>query len=489
MPMSGSTYQRLRVIGRGGMGEIFLALQRGVGGFQRPVALKRILPERGRDPELRRMFLAEARAMAALSHPNICQTIDLCSMDADLFLVLEYLEGTNLEMLIQEAGPLPFAIVGGLLLQACAGLEHAHSKGLVHRDLSPSNLFITSNGQLKILDFGVAKWVGSGTSSSGPKGKSPYMSPEQVAGGSLDARSDVFSLGALGLEALTGTSLFLRESDYLTYQAILEATRPIALSASPLDRALAGCLSVEPAERPPSARALARVIEAALAPHGGPASPLDVTEFLEQRMAATLRQSRELLNDALEHHEEEPPLILHTVQLTAPAAPAADRPFGASKSRVSVAKLLVPAIGLVALTAWITSRAMRDDAARPAIARAEDRRDAAPPATASLDAAPVTESAPLDASPPGTDAGAQRPPPHVARKPGYVSIDAKPYAAIRIDGRSVGNTPVLKHPLPAGSHEVVAVTKDGREKRFRVRVRPGATMSRRLVFESTAPAR
>jgi len=481
------------------MGEVFLAVQRGVEGFQRPVALKRILPERSGDPELRRLFLAEARAMAALSHPNICQTIDLCSMDSDLFLVLEYLEGTSLEMLIEEAGPLSFPILGGLLLQACAGLEHAHSKGLVHRDLSPSNLFITSNGQLKLLDFGVAKWVGSATTSSGRKGKSPYMSPEQVAGGAVDARSDLFALGALGLEALTGSTLFLRESDYLTYQAILEATRPVALSATPLDRVLAGCLPVEPNERPASARALAKSIEAALAPHGGPASSLAVGEFVEQRMAAALRQSRELLEDALAHREDQPPVILHTIELpainpaaairpVAPPAPVTSRIRRRRRGRV-VGSIALAAL-LVALTAWITARATRREdprAAAPAIAAISTLdsglpRQAAPP-PAPTDAGPTVVQGPVDASPGAVeDAGRREPASRVDRRPGYLSVDAKPYADIRIDGEPVGTTPLLKHPLPPGSHDIVAVTRDGREKRLRVRVRPGALTARRLVF-------
>jgi hypothetical protein len=483
------------------MGEVFLAVQRGVGGFQRPVALKRILPERSGDPELRRLFLAEARAMAALSHPNICQTIDLCSMDADLFLVLEYLEGTSLEMLIEEAGPLAFPIIGGLLLQACAGLEHAHSKGLVHRDLSPSNLFITSNGQLKILDFGVAKWVGTATTSSGRKGKSPYMSPEQVAGESVDARSDLFALGALGLEALTGSTLFLRESDYLTYQAILEATRPVALSATPLDRVLAGCLPVEPHERPASARALAKSIEAALAPHGGPASSLAVGEFVEQRMAAALRQSRELLQDALAHREEQPAVILHTVELPAINPAAAIRPAAppaAVTSRIRrrrrgrVVGFIALAAVLVALTAWITARATRREepraaataiTAEPSLDSGLPRQAARQPAPAPTDAGPAVVQGPVDTAPGAVeDAGRREPASRVDRRPGYLSVDAKPYADIRIDGEPVGTTPLLKHPLPSGTHDVVAVTRDGREKRFRVRVRPGAITARRLVF-------
>jgi serine/threonine-protein kinase len=513
-PISGSSYERLLLIGRGGMGEVFLARQRGVQGFERPVALKRLLPCYQSDPELRRMFLAEAHVTAALNHPNICQTIDLCSADPDLFLVLELLEGVTLASLMKRVGPLPTRVVGGLLLQACAGLEHAHSKGLIHRDLSPSNLFVTSGGVLKILDFGVAKVVGSERSSSGLKGKSPYMSPEQVAGHTVDHRGDLFALGAVGLEALSGAALFLRDSDYLTYEAILEGTRPVALTPSPLDPVLAPCLDVEPAARPQSARELSRAIHAALQEHGGEASPHDLSGYVERTMVEHLASFRARISEALARGADETPLILHTVEMlasspaptatasrvappvpghapTLPRTGSADhrarRSPGRQPGRVIAGAAAASAIAL-ACVLWLrgqsSSDAVETRSPQPAVAALADppRRGPAPV----TDAAPAPASAaperdPADAGAPA--ARAARPTHRRARKPGHVSLDATPFATLHIDGKPVGTTPLLRHALPEGTHAVVATTQDGRRKRFRIRVRAGKLTVHRIRFD------
>jgi eukaryotic-like serine/threonine-protein kinase len=505
-PISGSSYERLLLIGRGGMGEVFLARQRGVQGFVRPVALKRLLPCYQSDPELRRMFLAEAHVTAALNHPNICQTIDLCADDSDLFLVLELLEGVTLAALMKRVGPLPTPVVGGLLLQACAGLEHAHTKGLIHRDLSPSNLFVTSGGVLKILDFGVAKVVGSERSSSGLRGKSPYMSPEQVAGHPLDHRSDLFALGAVGLEALSGEPLFLRDNDYLTYEAILEGTRPVALTPSPLDPVLAPCLDVAPAARPDSARHLSRAIHSALQEHGE-ASPHDLAGYVERHMAEHIASFRARIAEALATGADESPLILHTVELVAsPPSPASraapgDAPAVRSGSahpqtrrapgRQLRRAIAVAAASAIALTSvvWLRGRSSSDEvetsSPQPAVSAAPTHPPRRAPALVT-DAAPTPPSAAPERDP--ADAGAPReraarPTQRRVRKPGHVSLDATPFATLHVDGKPVGTTPLLRHALPEGVHTVVATTQDGRRKRLRIRVRAGKLTVHRIRFD------
>jgi eukaryotic-like serine/threonine-protein kinase len=518
-PTSGSSYERLLLIGRGGMGEVFLARQRGVQGFERPVALKRLLPCYQSDPELQRMFLAEAHVTAGLNHPNICQTIDLCAADPDLFLVLELLEGVTLATLMKRVGPLPTDVVGGLLLQACSGLEHAHSKGLIHRDLSPSNLFITSGGVLKILDFGVAKVLGSERSSSGLKGKSPYMSPEEVAGVPLDQRSDLFALGAVGLEALSGAPLFLRDSDYLTYEAILEGTRPVALSTSPLDPVLAPCLDVEPATRPQSARDLSRTVHDALRKHGGEASPHDLAGYVERHMAEEIASFRARIAEALARSAGAAPFVLHTVEMVAvPPAPASadsttaplspghapapprDGSTGAvgrtspgRRARRALVGAGVAAAIALSCVLWLRgqiSNQSRGDAPEIGSPAAVAARAAPPPRAAAMpaDPAPPPRAATAQPGNDAADAGppverAARPASRRTRKPGYVSLDASPFATLHIDGKAVGTTPLLRHALAEGVHAVDATTQDGRRKRLRIRVRAGKLTVQRIRFD------
>lgn len=473
------------------MGEVFLGRQLGPEGFRRAVALKRVLPGHGDDAELRRMFIAEANIMAGLSHPNLCQTVELCTLDDDLFLVLEYLDGVTLAALLEEVRALPTELLGAILVQACAGLEHAHGKGLVHRDLSPSNLFITGDGLVKILDFGVAKVDGADRSSSGLKGKSPYMSPEQVTLRAVDARSDLFALGVLGMEALTGEPLFLRGTDFLTYQAILEDTRPVRLTPSPLDPVLAACLSVEPAGRPESARALAQTVRAALHAAGGEASQHDLAEYVEHHMAATLRATRERVQVALAAPSSAAaPVILRTLELDVGAPrpprppPPSPIPEAASRRRsiATIALVVVALVGAFAIGLYAAG-----DRDREAATSAATPATTAPPA-------PVRRPPPApDAGPPRADAAPVAPevvrpdagaPARTARTrgTGHLSVDSSPFAELWIDGRKVGTTPLLRHALPEGTHRVVARTEDGRTRRLRVRVRAGHHTVERIAF-------
>jgi hypothetical protein len=483
--IAGSTYERLLLIGRGGMGEVFLGRQLGPEGFRRAVALKRVLPGHSHDPELRRMFIAEANIMAGLGHPNLCQTVELCALDDDLFLVLEYLDGVTLAALLAEVRALPTELLGAILVQACAGLEHAHGKGLVHRDLSPSNLFITGDGLVKILDFGVAKVDGADRSSSGLKGKSPYMSPEQVTLQSVDARSDLFALGALGMEALTGVPLFLRGNDFLTYQAILEDTRPVRLTPSPLDPVLAACLSVEPAGRPESARALAQAVRGALHAAGGEASQHDLAEYVEHHMAGALRATRERVQAALAAPSgAAAPVILRTLQLQVGAArPAPERQEAASGRRRSVVTIALVAVAVVgAFAIGLVAAGDRDQVARSSAPEPAAVPDAA--ATSPTPAPPTpstgtgTGTGTIDAGP--VDAGQPRRP--RTRGTGHLSVDSSPFAVLWIDGKKVGTTPLLRHALPEGTHRVRARTEDGRTRRLRVRVRAGHHTVERISF-------
>jgi len=230
---------RYEVLGRlatGGMAEVLLARLVGPSGFERPVVIKRILPHLADSREFRDMFLDEARLVARIRHPNVVQVHELGETGGELYLVMEYLEGENLAGLARRAivrgAPIPYGASAFIMAEACAALHAAHELtssdghrlGLVHRDISPQNVFVLYDGSVRVIDFGIAKAAdrSARTSAGQLKGKFQYMSPEQCLGKPLDRRSDVFSLGIVLFELSTGKRLFKRDNELLTFKAICE---------------------------------------------------------------------------------------------------------------------------------------------------------------------------------------------------------------------------------------------------------------------------
>ena len=235
---AGSTanrYQILAKLAAGGMAEIFLARGASVAGVERYCVLKRILRERAGDAQFVQMFVDEARLAAQLQHPNIASVYDVGILGDSYFFTMEYVHGETVRSLLdraQEVGrPVPLACVLTIIAGAASGLHHAHERhskdgrplGIVHRDVTPSNLMVSFEGNVKLVDFGVAKADGREveTQSGTVKGKISYLSPEQCRGERVDRRSDLFSLGIVMWEMLTGRRLYRRDSDFATLTAIV----------------------------------------------------------------------------------------------------------------------------------------------------------------------------------------------------------------------------------------------------------------------------
>jgi len=229
-------YEPIRRLAVGGMAEIYLARLLGVGieGFEKLVVLKRILPQHALDPELLRMFLDEARLSATLTHPHITEVYDVGADGDAPFFAMEYVHGANLRELMRAharstgrgataAAPLELGYAIEIVAAAAAGLHYAHDRlgpggepfGIVHRDVSPSNVLVSYDGAVKVSDFGIAKWAlqRTRTQEGTLKGKFAYMSPEQCRGHAVDRRSDVFALGTILYELTTGAAPFTGESD------------------------------------------------------------------------------------------------------------------------------------------------------------------------------------------------------------------------------------------------------------------------------------
>jgi serine/threonine protein kinase len=262
------------------MAEIFLARSRGMAGFGRYVVLKRILPERGTDARWIEMFLDEARLAAQLQHPNVAQVFDLGRLGEGYFFTMEYVHGANMrEVLVrcaQRGHKLSLSMALGVAVGAAAGLDHAHERrdsdgkslGIVHRDVSPSNLMVSYDGVVKLVDFGVAKahLRSSVTQSGTVKGKISYLSPEQCRGREVDRRSDIFALGIVLYEMATTKRLYRRNSDFETMTAIVsempEAPSRYNPEVSPkLDQAILRALAKDPAHRQQSASELLEELE------------------------------------------------------------------------------------------------------------------------------------------------------------------------------------------------------------------------------------
>lgn len=262
-------YEILAPLGAGGMGEVYRARDARLG---RDVALKILPASLARDPERLRRFEQESHAVAALNHPSILAIYDVGQSDGSPYLVTELLEGESLRDLL-DRGPLPQRKVIQYGVQIADGLAAAHDKGVIHRDLKPENLFITRDGRAKILDFGLAKIAPSAetifdpdltsnaTSAGVVMGTAGYMAPEQVRGEPVDARTDLFALGAVLYEMLSGQRVFRRDTAAETMTAVLRDDVPeiagTAVQIPPaLDRIVRRCLEKDPAHRFQSARDL-----------------------------------------------------------------------------------------------------------------------------------------------------------------------------------------------------------------------------------------
>lgn len=236
-PIPFGKYLLLDRINVGGMAEVFKAKAFGVEGFERLVAVKRILPSIAEDEDFVTMFVDEAKIAVQLTHANIAQIFDLGKADDSYYIALEYVHGKDLRTIFERArrqsAPIPLLMACHIMSEVCEGLDYAHNKrgpageplNLVHRDVSPQNILISYDGEVKLIDFGIAKAAGkAGVTQAGMlKGKFGYMSPEQVNGVPLDRRSDIFTAGIVLWELLTGERLFVAETDFATLDKVRTA--------------------------------------------------------------------------------------------------------------------------------------------------------------------------------------------------------------------------------------------------------------------------
>lgn len=292
-------YKIVEKIDAGGMAEIYKAKAITVDGFEKPVAIKRILPTLCNQPKFVNMFLDEARLSMHLNHANIVQVFDVGRAQGTYFIVMELVEGHNLRRIFQrlaEVGQrMPVTIAVFLVTEMLKGLGHAHERrdangsllGIVHRDVSPPNVLISNQGEVKVTDFGLAKATSQAelTDPGIVKGKFSYLSPEAVDGRQVDHRADIFSAGVVLWELLANRRLFLGKSEMETVDLVQKADVPALTLLNPdvteeLDRLVAKALHRDPRKRFHSAREMGDALTEYLFSAGLKVTNYDVAEFI-----------------------------------------------------------------------------------------------------------------------------------------------------------------------------------------------------------------
>jgi serine/threonine protein kinase len=381
-------YELAMRLARGGMAEVFLARQAGPAGFEKTVAVKRILPHLSRSPEFVQMFLDEARIAALLDHAHITHVYDVGEAEGLHYIAMEYVAGEDLATIMSCARkreqPVPPGVAATILLAACEALHYAHYMHgpdgrwlrIVHRDVTPSNILVTYDGNVKIGDFGIAKAeLRAGVEDAGVlRGKGAYMAPEQARGVEVDARADIFALGVCAWELVTGRRLFHRENELGVAGALDEAPVPSPRSVRPdlpaeLSAVIEKALERDPAKRWATAQKMQLALETWLAAAGTAPSKITLAGWLRNLMGEEHAARRERLAQGLpEPREATTPLEPRVM----PAPPVGVRSLldrfpwpdlrGSRGTRVLMAALLT---AVAAMIAWFLHPLHRTAAAAP----------------------------------------------------------------------------------------------------------------------------
>ncbi|MCP4676880.1 MAG: protein kinase [Deltaproteobacteria bacterium] len=347
-PIPFGKYYLLDRISVGGMAEVFKAKAFGVEGFERLIAVKRILPSIAEDEEFITMFIDEAKIAVQLQHANIAQIFDLGKVGDSYFIALEFVSGKDLRSIFDrmrnngQAIPIPMAAY--VTMKVCEGLDYAHNKkdaasrdlNLVHRDVSPQNVLISYDGEIKIIDFGIAKAAGkAGKTQAGIlKGKFGYMSPEQVRGLPLDRRSDIFAVGICLWEIVTGERLFVGESDFSTLEKVrnVEITPPSTYNRripEDLEKIILKILSKEVEDRYQSAMDLHDDLQSWMYTSGNFFARKDLGGFMQEVFRAEIEKeavTTEMSGEIVRSTVPPPPKARATGSGPGPSRPGAPPP-------------------------------------------------------------------------------------------------------------------------------------------------------------------
>ncbi len=418
-------YQLCFELASGGMAKVYLARITGIAGFEKLVALKRIHSHLADQEEFVEMFLDEARIASRIDHPNVCTVFDFGHANGDYYIAMEFLLGETVARLIKTAAANPglvrsprwTALVLRIGAEVCEGLHAAHelrnAKGellnVVHRDVSPHNLFVGYDGSVKIVDFGIARAAHRlhVTQVGTIKGRHAYMAPEQADGRTVDRRADIWSVGVIMFEALTGKRLFRRATDTDTLIALMKEPIPKLSDVWPeappeVEALVMKALERDPEERWPTARKLGRRIERCLMGLEEPAGKAEVADLMEELFPEAREERKRMVDDARTMPagevrrvlDDSSPLAVEPVALGADVEPTR---LARRRKRLSMLALGVGVAGGVLLTLAVTRSASPEpsgEGAAGAEAVAGAEAAAATEAAAGAEAVAATEAAP-----------------------------------------------------------------------------------------------
>jgi serine/threonine protein kinase len=496
-------YQLIAEIARGGMGVVYLAMVQGPGGFNKLVVVKELKPELVEEPAFLTMFLDEARLAARLSHPNIVQTNEVGNDGDRYFMAMDYLDGRGLDQIRRRSKVAGFGLSVPMHLRVVcdmlAGLDYAHRMtdfdgsplNIVHRDVSPQNVFVTFDGQVKLLDFGIAKASDSmyETHAGVVKGKVSYMSPEQGRGWKVDARADVFSAGVMLWEALTGKRMREGKNEQEKLWALVSNEIPRASEIKPwvppeLDEICARAMAWNRDERYPNAGAMQQDLERYLVSTGMNVTAREVGSCVSE----LFREDRANTNSVIEAHIAR--LRGGTVvREKLPIIDVASRSVGSPTPSGERAMTRPPFDPENVTSPDTPSARMADDASSASEARrpVQPRRDLRPVIITAVagvvvgiiviflvarlthDASPVTRAEPAPPAPQALPVAPTQPPAVVQAPPAQPAPPPRPpmidveirvspgTATVSIDGNMVDGNPFSKHyPVDSETHHVRA---------------------------------
>ncbi|MFZ5470889.1 MAG: protein kinase domain-containing protein [Myxococcota bacterium] len=504
-------YQLIRKIATGGMAEVFLARTAGPMGFEKKLVLKRILPHLADDPQFVQMFLAEAKIAALLDHPNVVQIFDFGQEGRHFFIAMEHIDGPNLRHLARMARdvdtPLPFAVCAKLVSHACEGLSFAHDfkdpetgqpMNLIHRDISPDNILVSRTGAVKVVDFGIAKASTQPhlTKSGVIKGKLMYMPPEQMGRGAMDRRVDVFALGMVLYELISGLTPFDTTSEVSIIQAIMspEPLPPVTFRRADvpfeLVRIVSRAMEKDREQRYGSCKEMQADLERFLASTGQSVQPHQLAEWVEKLEALAppdayptpVAQAVFGVAEAVPGHtdvsavdsegfadtkvstsgktppeprrpEAAPPsnaTPFPPVEEKASVAPAsfttdAMARAGVKKSRLPLAAVASGILGVV-VTGYALTRSEPPPLSPPVA-------QALPVPVPEPSPEPQPSPLPTPAPQPAPPKPRVKPAPKAARN-GSLEFRVRPYATVYLNGELLGDTPLQPMNVPAGKHSI-----------------------------------
>src|SRR5262245_7813198 len=395
-------YRVLDRIGRGGMGTVYKAIDETL---HREVAIK-VLNAELNDPAIARRFRAEAVTVARLNHPGIATIFELFQHDGEWLMVMAFLRGETLEGLVGRQGPLPPAQAGDVCMQTLAALAHAHSLGVVHRDLKPANVMVTDSGAVKIMDFGIARVVGTEhlTSAGFMMGTPAYMAPEQVRGDDIDARADLYAIGVVLFHLLTGKLPFKGDTPFEMAQSRLrDSPTPVRTVREELPIWLGNVLDValdrDPTRRFQSAETFRDALRRGLAglPWETPASARVPPELVATAVPGSVAISTSSASSSISSSSVAPAVTRQSSEPVQTVAAGSARALARAPSpqrddaRVRRLFLLLLAAGFVGVFAWSMLRTFGPSRANGAAigSSASVGTDSAPTQDATSPTAPV----------------------------------------------------------------------------------------------------